>query len=165
MITIVPFKILEINGEGYHLIFTIHINGKPADVILDTGASKTVFDTKRITKYVKNKNFAAHEKLSTGLGSNTMKSHATILEKIRIGELEISDYKTVLLDLSHVNESYRQVGFPVIEGVLGSDILTEYKAVIDYEKKVLKLKYEKQKDHKVVKDARTGKKVLAPLMK
>lgn len=143
MTTTIPFEIMAIDGEGYHLIIKIHINGKVAGVVLDTGASKTVFDTTRITKYIKDKKVVLHGKLSTGLGSNTMKSYTTTLDKIKIGNLEIKNYKTVLLDLSHVNKSYQQVGFASVEGILGSDILVNHKAVIDFEKKVLKLKYKK----------------------
>jgi hypothetical protein len=141
MITLIPFKILDIEGEGFHLMIKIHINGKSANLIIDTGASKTIFDKKRIAKYVTDKKFKTHDKLSTGLGTNTMESQTTTLKKIKIGDIEITNYKSVLLDLSHVNQSYRKIGLTQIEGVLGSDILLEYKAVIDYEKKVLKLKF------------------------
>lgn len=140
MKTTIPFKVLSIGGEGFHLIIKLYINRKVANVIIDTGASKTVFDKKRIAKYVTNKKFGKHDNLSSGLGTSTMKSHFTSIKKIKIGEIEILDYKTILLDLSHVNKSYHQVGLPQIDGVLGSDILLKYKAVIDYEKKVLKLK-------------------------
>jgi predicted aspartyl protease len=145
VITIIPFKALSINGEGFHLTMKVHINGKPANIIIDTGASKTVFDKSRITKYIKNKTFDENEKLSSGLGTNTMKSHTTKIKKMKIGTLEILDYETVLLDLSHVNESYQQVGLKPIEGVLGSDILAEFNAIIDYEKQILKLKFKKKK--------------------
>lgn len=134
---------MAIDSEGYHLIVKIQINDKVAEVVLDTGASKTVFDTIRITKYVKDKKIVPHGKLSAGLGSNNMKSYTITLDKIKIGNLEIKKYTTVLLDLSHVNNSYHQVGFNSVEGILGSDILVAYKAVIDFEKKVLKLKYKK----------------------
>jgi predicted aspartyl protease len=145
MITIIPFKILSINNEGFHLMIKLYINRKAANVIIDTGASKTVFDKTRIEKYVSHKSFDTHDQLSSGLGTNTMQSQTTILKKIKIGSVEIADYKTVLLDLSHVNQSYSQVGLQPVEGVLGSDILLEYNAVIDYEKKILKLKYKKNK--------------------
>ncbi len=140
MTTAIPFKVLSIGGEGFHLIMKIHINRKAANVIIDTGASKTVFDKKRILKYVTNKKFGKHENLSSGLGTSTMKSHFTTIKKIKIGDFDIIDYSTILLDLSHVNKSYDQVGLTPIDGVLGSDILLKYKAVIDYEKKMLKLK-------------------------
>ncbi|MDQ3048314.1 MAG: aspartyl protease family protein [Bacteroidota bacterium] len=145
MISIIPFKVLDIAGEGYHLMLKIYINRKVANVIIDTGASKTVFDKTRIEKFVSDKNFDAQEKLSSGLGTNTMQSHSTTIKKMKIGDVEISDYKAVLLDLSHVNNSYGTVGLAPVEGVLGSDILLQFNAVIDYEKKVLKLKYKKMK--------------------
>lgn len=144
MITKIPFKILSINGEGFHLTMKLYINGKSANVIIDTGASKTVFDKTRIKKFITNKKFDKNEKLSTGLGTNTMKSHMTKIKKMKIGAVEILDYETVLLDLSHVNKSYQQIGLKPIAGVLGSDILVKYNAVIDYEKKILKLKFKKK---------------------
>lgn len=140
MTTTIPFKVLSIGGEGFHLIMKVYINRKVANVIIDTGASKTVFDKKRILKYVTDKKFTKHDNLSSGLGTSTMKSHFTSLKKIKIGEIEISDYKIILLDLSHVNKSYHQVGLPQIDGVLGSDVFLKYNAVIDYQKKKIKLK-------------------------
>jgi hypothetical protein len=74
-----------------------------------------------------------------------MESQMTLLKKISIGDLVINDYTTVLLDLSHVNGSYQQIGLKPVEGVLGSDILLLYNAVIDYEKKILKFKYSRKK--------------------
>ncbi len=119
----------------------MHVNKKVANVIIDTGASKTVFDKTRIEKYVTEKTFEKHDSLSSGLGTNTMQSEQVFIKKIKIGELEIENYKTILLDLSHVNKSYEQIGLKPVDGVLGSDILLTYNAIIDYEKKVLKFKF------------------------
>lgn len=140
MLVTIPFKILNLDGEGFHLLVKMKINNKVAQIIIDTGASKTVFDKTRIAKFVKDTHFDTHEKLSTGLGTNTMTSQITVLKKISLGEIQLNDYKTVLLDLSHVNQSYESLGLKPVDGVLGSDLLLQYKAVIDYEKKVLKLK-------------------------
>lgn len=145
MITIIPFKVLDIAGEGFHLLIKMLINKKVAKVIIDTGASKTVFDKKRIKKFVDKKTVEKHDSLSTGLGTSTMTSELVSVKKIKIGELEIVNYKTILLDLSHVNHSYEQIKLKPVDGVLGSDILLKYNAVIDYEKKVLKLKFPKKK--------------------
>jgi predicted aspartyl protease len=145
MITTIPFKILSLDEEGFHLMVKMNINRKSANLIIDTGASKTVLDKTKAEKYVLNKNFALHNKLSSGLGTNTMESQTTILKKIKIGDIEIENYTTVLLDLSHVNNSYEQLGLSAVDGVLGSDILLKYNAIIDYEKKVLRLKYKKSK--------------------
>jgi hypothetical protein len=140
MHTSIPLKVLHIDEEGYHLMMKALINNRIAWLIVDTGASKTVLDSTRVRKYVKQETFTEHDKLSSGLGTNSMASQIADIKKIRLGELEIRDYKVVLLDLSHVNSSYEQVGLEPVEGVLGSDILLKYKAVIDYDKKVLKLR-------------------------
>jgi predicted aspartyl protease len=145
MITIIPFKLLKIDNDSYHLMIKAYINKKLVHLIIDTGASRTVFDKTKIEKYVGNERIEEEDKLSSGLGTNTMTSQTTIIKKLKIGELEITHYNAVLLDLSHVNESYEQVGLKQLDGVLGSDILVKYNAVIDYEKKVLKLKFKKKK--------------------
>jgi hypothetical protein len=145
MITSIPFKTLFLDEEGFHLMIKVHINGKVANLIIDTGASKTVLDKTLIEKYVKHSNFDAHDKLSSGLGTSTMESQITSLKKIQIGDLVIDNYTTVLLDLSHVNESYKSIGLKPIIGVLGSDLLMRYNAIIDYEKRLLKLKFNKKK--------------------
>ena len=145
MITSIPLKILDIAGDGYHLMIKVYINKKVANVIVDTGASKSVFDKTRIEKYVSDKTFEKHDSLSSGLGTNTMVSELVTIKKIKIGDLGIENYKTILLDLSHVNNSYEQIGLKHVDGVLGSDILLKYNAVIDYEKKILKLKFSKKR--------------------
>ncbi|MEO6302168.1 MAG: hypothetical protein ABIP51_03240 [Bacteroidia bacterium] len=63
MITHIPFKILSIDNEGYHLLLKLHINRKVSKVLVDTGASKTVFDKTRIEKLVNHKNFDSHDQL------------------------------------------------------------------------------------------------------
>ncbi len=141
MITEIPFKVISIGGDGFHLLMKITINGKSAKVIIDTGASKTVFDLKRIKKYVEEKKFKKHSKLSVGLGTDKIKSEFTAIRKLELGNLSICNYTIVLMDLSHVNQSYKELGLKQVVGVLGSDILLEYKAVIDYENKKLTLKY------------------------
>ena len=133
----IPIKILSIDNDGCHLQAHITINGKKANVIIDTGASRTVFDKTRIKKFVKTKAEKIHDKLSTGLGTSTMESHELEIKTLGIGKLKINNYKTVLLDLSHVNNSYSQIKIKPIDGVLGSDVLHKYKGVIDYGKKKL----------------------------
>lgn len=144
-ISTIPFKILSIGDDGYHLLIKVYVNRKVAKMIVDTGASTTVFDLKRSAKYVNSNTFQEHTNLSSGLGTNSMKSQFTNFKKITIGDILIENYQAILLDLTHVNDSYQQVGLTEIDGVLGSDILLKHHAVIDYKKKTLKLQQLKQK--------------------
>lgn len=132
MPTTLKFNLLPIEDDGFHLQTTIKINGKEAVVIIDTGASRSVFDEERIAIFVANALLEDHDRLSTGLGTNTMSSKKVILEKLTLNTLDILNYEATILNLSHVNQSYEKLALPLIDGVLGSDILADYKAVIDY---------------------------------
>ncbi len=138
MKAIIPIKIVKLE-DGLHLLISIRINGKKGRVLIDTGASHTVFDKSKISRFLKLEKLESHEKLSTGLGTNAMKSHLVVIEKIEIGRLPISKYKSVVIDLSHVNTAYAQLKIKPIDGVLGSDLLRKYQAVIDYGKRKLTL--------------------------
>ena len=142
MILKIPIQLVSLEAEGFHLFIEAKLNGKSANLLIDTGASKTVFDINRISKFIRKtkKSFESFEKLSTGLGTNTMESHFTTVKKFCIGELSMEDFQVILLDMAHVNHSYDMLGLELIDGVLGSDLLMKYKAVIDFEKMILKLK-------------------------
>ncbi len=133
----IPIRLLNIEGDGFHLQVKIKINGKIANAIIDTGASKTVFDKTRIDAFLKKEKLTEHDRMSTGLGTASMQSHAILLNKLSIGKVDILNYHGVVLDLSHVNQTYIAIGLKPIDAVVGSDIMQEYKAVIDYSKKML----------------------------
>ncbi|MBC7861403.1 MAG: clan AA aspartic protease [Bacteroidia bacterium] len=141
----IPLKVLKIDKDGFHISALSKINGKTAHLVVDTGASRTVFDKERIKKYFKKEKIKDLENLSTGLGTNSMQSQQTTLEKFSIGKIEIENYTTILLDLSHVVQSYEMIGLKPVEGVLGSDILKKYNAIIDFKTKTLVLEGKKKK--------------------
>jgi predicted aspartyl protease len=138
--SIIDLEVLTIEDDGSHLICKAKINGKNARILIDTGASRSVFDQERIRLFVNEKSFIQNEKLSTGLGTNSMPTSSVTLKSFKIGELKIDDFLAILLDLQHVNVTYGTLGHEAIDGVLGNDILLKHKAVIDYHKKILKLR-------------------------
>jgi predicted aspartyl protease len=135
----IPLVIISIEEEGFHPHISVKINGKEAVLLLDTGASKTVFDMEMINHYIENFQPEAHDKFTTGLGTSSMESHKTIVDTLELGDITISNFDAVLLDLSHVNKSYELLGIPQITGVLGSDLLVELKAVINFSDNSLEL--------------------------
>lgn len=144
MTTKIPLEIIDMQGDGFHLALTILVNNKPARFILDTGASRTVFDENRITDFVNGAELTPNEQLSTGLGTNDMQSNIVSIDSFVMADLHIYNYQTVAIDMSHINQTYGMLEMPLIDGVLGGDILSEFKAVIDYESAFLKLKYYKR---------------------
>lgn len=141
MTTTLPLTIQAIEDDGYHLLTSILINGKKASVIIDTGASRSVFDETRIVDFIGHSNLAEHDKLSSGLGTNTMTSKKVMLERLTLNGLVLNHYEATILNLQHVNQSYQKIGLAPIDGILGGDILTDYHAVIDYKNATLTLSY------------------------
>ncbi len=144
LIATVPLILLSIENDGFHIMVKGSINGKPANFLLDTGASRSVFDQERIQKFLFNAEFEQNERLSAGLGTSSMPTLIATIGQIAIGDFKVNDYKAVLIDLLHVHLSYQELNLPEIDGVIGGDILFHHKAVINYKTKTLKL-YEKGK--------------------
>lgn len=132
--TTIPIELIDIDGEGYHLCLLGKINGNPVRLILDTGASQTVLDRSRVDLLVEGSEYELHDKLTTGLGTNSMESHRLVIPDFSLGEICFYDRTFILLDLSHINSSYETLGLLPIDGVLGSDILVQGRATIDLDK-------------------------------
>jgi len=137
----IDLELVPIEEDGFHLMVKAKIGRKHIRLLVDTGASKTVFDKNRLTDIIGNANFETVEHLSTGLGTNTMESQIAEIKSFRLGSVVIKDSPVVVMDLSHVNLSYDMIGDKGIDGVLGSDFLEYFKAVIYYHKPMLKLYY------------------------
>jgi hypothetical protein len=138
----IPLHIIDMQGDGYHLLAEVKIGLIRYKVVLDTGASKTVFDQTMLTKASANIVVESTDRLSAGLGTLTMASYTATVPIFKIGRLKLPSFEVAVLDLSTINQAYAQLNHPEVLGVLGGDILMQYKAVIDYGKKRLKLTVE-----------------------
>ncbi len=138
MSSTLPLEIILIEEDGCHIFTKGKINGKKVRLLIDTGASRTVFDKNRIIELFGSEvEFIKMEKLSTGLGTNTMESETVNLKELKLGRIKLKPYTAVVLDMVHVNQSYQMLHLPKIDGVIGGDILAALQAVIDYKNKEL----------------------------
>ena len=135
----VPLQLLDIEGEGFHIMVQGKIHGKEANFLIDTGASRSVFDPVTASKFIENLQFERKEGLTAGVGSSDLESSTFFIDKLSIGDLEILNYEAVALDLENIHEMYGKLVLPHIDGILGGDLLKRYKAVINYRSKKLRL--------------------------
>lgn len=135
----VPLQLLDIEGEGFHIMVEGTIHGKEAYFLIDTGASRSVFDPQTIASFIDGIQFEKKEGVTAGVGSSDLESATFIIDSLAIGELEIVEYEAVALDLGNIHEMYGKLGLPRIDGILGGDLLKRYKAVINYRGKKLRL--------------------------
>jgi len=135
----VPLQLLDIEGDGFHIMVKGLIHGKEANFLIDTGASRSVFDPKTVTNFIDDIQFEKKEGLTAGVGSSDLESATFKIDTLALGELEITDYEAVALDLENIHEMYGKLGLPHIDGIIGGDLLKRYKAIINYKSKKLRL--------------------------
>ena len=135
----VPLQVLDIEGEGFHVMVKGLIHGKEASFLIDTGASRSVFDPKTVSNFIENPEFEKKEGLTAGVGSSDLESSTFRIKKLCIGKFEIIDYEAVALDLENIHEMYAKLGLPHIDGIIGGDLLKQHKAIINYKAKKMRL--------------------------
>ena len=67
----VPIRFVEIEQSGVHIAVSGFINGNLANILIDTGASQTVFDKNRIHLFSSQTEFEKAETLSVLKASNS----------------------------------------------------------------------------------------------
>lgn len=149
--TSIPLQIIDLHDDGFHPLIEVTLFGKAFIMVVDTGASKTAFDQSILAEASETTSILESDRLSTGLGTNTMQSFTALIRGMYIGKVLLDDFEVAVLDLSTINIAYSQMGHPQVLGVLGGDILMKYKAVIDYGKQVIKLKKPRVKKGRTLK--------------
>jgi len=138
----IPLKLINLQDDGFHLLMEVIVFKEQHWAVLDTGASRTVFDKSLIEQHLSESLQVSDEINAATLFTTTTTIQATI-PLLKIGTLKIRGYETVAFDLQSVSDTYQQFGHPPIIGIIGGDILMQYKAVIDYKKLQLRLYKEK----------------------
>ena len=125
--------------ETNHLIISCKINGVEGKFIIDSGASHSCIETNLSSKF-KLKSSLYQEKANSA--TNTIsKMHLSKKNIFQIEELLYEDFNVFLFDMSHINKSLTNHAIEKIDGIIGGDVLKKFKAIIDYNKKNIILKF------------------------
>jgi hypothetical protein len=143
MLVKIPVEIVELDDNSFHLFVAGSINGLSCNFIIDTGASKTVFALNYIQNILDEVPAAQPDIQSAGITASNMNSHSGVAREFRLGNLVIFNMNIILIDLSSIDELYRKFTDKTIWGLIGSDILLQYKATLDYGKQTLCLRVPK----------------------
>lgn len=135
--TVVPIELVELEPENYHIVVhSVFPNGECKTWVVDTGASRSVFDINLREHYT-----LIHcentEIQSAGIGSAQISTQLGTIDLLHLGDFELHNLPIALIDLDHVNNIYSSFSNFAIAGLLGSDLLVKYKAEINYKKLTL----------------------------
>ncbi|MCX2479147.1 aspartyl protease family protein [Pedobacter sp. MC2016-15] len=128
----IPLTLINLNDDGFHLLVEITAYGTKHLAVVDTGASRSVFDKGFIER--NSTDVTTAEDTSATTLFSTSATIQAVIPKLKIGKLLIKNYHTVALDLETVNEAYELLGHPRIIAIIGSDIFYSYQAKINYKK-------------------------------
>ena len=136
----IKFKVVALEPDNYHIVAKASIEGHPLNVIIDTGASHSCFDLDFVRQLSPEISREDNDGLNVGVGTSDFESKLSTIQNLRLGRFLLKQYDIVLLDMSNINQAYEMMHKPLIHGILGSDFLMKYKAVIDYGERVLVLR-------------------------
>jgi len=142
----IPLTLLNLQDDGFHLLVEVIVFNQHFKAVLDTGASKTVFDKTTMEKHIDPELLKLSDQLSTGLGTNSMASYILNIPDLQLGDLHLKNYDVAVLDLSTINFAYEQLEQESVIGVIGGDLLYQYQAIIDYKRNVLSLNLQKPEE-------------------
>ena len=135
-----PLELIDLQGDGFHLLVEVVVFGQSFKAVLDTGASKSAFDMEIISSLAPADQIVhVPDHHAIGLGTTTMERYFVICPELRLGKLVIKDYEAPVFDLSAIKFAYDKLDLPSVIGVLGGDVLHQYQAVINYKKLTLSL--------------------------
>ncbi|MET4081912.1 hypothetical protein ABIB40_001863 [Pedobacter sp. UYP30] len=135
----IPLRLINLNDDGFHLLMEVVVFKKMHYAVLDTGASRSVFDKALLEEHLPTEKMVNEDISAATLFTSTTTIQAQI-PYWKIGKLKIKKYEAVAFDLQSVSQTYEQFGHPPISCIVGGDILMEYKAKIDYKKLMLVLR-------------------------
>lgn len=134
----IPLQIIELEKDNFHILIEGEFHDQRISCwIIDTGASKSVMDINQSAYYEILDSDNLDDYHSAGINQGMMDTSVGKIDFLKLGDLEIKNHKVALIDLKHVNEIYEKYTPYLISGLLGGDILMQYKCRIDYEHKTI----------------------------
>ena len=125
------FEIVELEAKTYHPLVKAEFMGFDEHWwVIDSGASKSVFDVSLTSLYSTDENESV---MATGLGKEVVETSSGTISEFKIGGFNFGQLKVALVDFSHINDEYAKFSGKKIVGLIGCDFLYSRKAILDFE--------------------------------
>ena len=127
----IPLIFVPFYPNGYHILVQGKVSQKKIFLIIDTGATETVFNEK-LSPWFYNIDNNTEVVDSYGIQSESFSASKAYLKTFRLNDFTVRELPVQLIDMRNINQLYQQVTPYNTDGLLGGDFLKKYKAVIDY---------------------------------
>lgn len=143
MIVKVPFRVVELEPDSYHIVIDGKIEGVESIFIVDTGASRTIID-KCYAGNLEKLKIGADNPMATGISSEQIPVELYNVSKLILSDVLFENIHALAADLSAVNEIYMNITGKRIGGLIGCDFLLDKVKSIDLKKRHITVKTKKQ---------------------
>ena len=133
----IGIEIVELEEKTYHPLVEAEfqeLNGYWW--VIDTGASKSVFDEALTDFYTLDNDDRV---MATGLGKELVETNSGKIDSFIVGGTDFGELHVALINFTHINTEYAKFSDKRIIGLLGSDFLFAHKAILDFDLKKLSL--------------------------
>ena len=122
-----------------HILIECKINYFSGTFIVDTGASNSCINYLSASKF--NVEFKKSNEIASSATNEINETYYSKNNKLKIGNFQKNDFDLVLFDMSFINNSLKEKSVSNVDGIIGSDILNELNACINYKKKEISLEF------------------------
>ncbi len=136
MIIRIPFEIVELEHQSYHIVVDGKIDDVDLTFIIDTGASRTIID-KCFSDKLEKLTLGAENPMATGLSAEEIPVELFNVSKLKIGEVIFNDVQLLTADLTAINVVYLNLTGKKIGGLIGCDFLLKKVKSIDFKRKFI----------------------------
>ncbi len=127
------FEIVELEAKTYHPLIIADFEGLCDHWwVIDTGASKSVFDESLTGCYILNQEDTV---MATGLGKEVVETNSGTIPDLKLGGFNFGPLPVALVDFSHINTEYTKFSDKKIVGLIGCDFLYLRNAILNFEHK------------------------------
>lgn len=126
-------------STGHHLV-DARINGNAGSFVLDTGANLTVINQASAERFGLSANASGAGGRNAALfGAATGRADQVSVDSFEVGPVSVRQERVVTADLGQLLTLLGTVAGEEVAGVIGQDVLTEHRAIIDVRRRVLYL--------------------------
>ena len=140
-----PIFLLELSPLAYHIIVEIKVGRKNARMLIDTGASQTLFGENFSTTNKFQYEEMDNDNVALGIGLGSLNPKLGKTPNLKIGQISIKNMYCIILPIEHVNSTYKNIGIKPIDGIVGMDLLKTLNAKINLEEMTLSFSSKTQK--------------------
>ncbi len=120
-----------------HILIECELNYVSGIFIVDTGASNSCVNYLSASKF--NIEFEVFNEKASSATEEINEIFNSKKNVLKIGGIQKNDFDLVLFDMTFINNSLKEKDISNVDGIIGSDILNELNACVNYKKKEISL--------------------------